>query len=227
MKPKKFEQNKQQALMPIDPDGGGSWLAVNNDGVLLCLLNLYEKQIPLIQEQVLEQAQKQAEGKKKLIQKSRGLLIKSLAFCQSQAELLDQLKTLDLKQYQAFRLLMISKSVKTQLVWDGTVLNQVDLPAFATSSSVDTKSVIHQRSHYFEEQPPQSIEQQLMLHRSHHPAPGKNSICMHRDDATTVSLSHLTIDDKTINYHYWDGSPCSSKVPYALVIPTREYFHTS
>ena len=35
-------------------------------------------------------------------------------------------------------------------------------------------------------------------------------ICMHRDDANTVSLSHISVDSTIARFNYADGAPCES-----------------
>jgi len=54
------------------------------------------------------------------------------------------------------------------------------------------------------------VKAQLNLHQSHYPQKGAYSICMHRDDATTVSLSHLFINQNQVIFNYHNGSPCEN-----------------
>ena len=42
--PLKREENGMQFLSPRDPDGGGTWMLVNEHGVVLCLLNRWHEE---------------------------------------------------------------------------------------------------------------------------------------------------------------------------------------
>ena len=48
------------------------------------------------------------------------------------------------------------------------------------------------------------------LHSSHDPEPGAYSVCMHRDDAVTVSMTLVEVSGDTATMRYHDGSPCQS-----------------
>ena len=50
----------------------------------------------------------------------------------------------------------------------------------------------------------------LPLHRSHAPRKGPLSICMHRHDAETVSLSYITVNLNNLLMRYVNGLPCES-----------------
>ncbi len=199
--PKLFSQNSIQALSPIDPDGGGSWLSVNNMGITLCLLNLYEATTP-------------STGKKI----SRGQIIKKLSFVCSIDELNHWLNRQNLSKFHPFRLLFISESDKTEYQWTGIKLSHHKLGNFATSSSFETERVTRHRMDVYHRKSIKNPQQQLKLHSDHQPEKSPYSICMHRKDATTVSLSHLTITQQTIHFDYWDGAPCLKTRPHSSFI---------
>jgi len=46
------------------------------------------------------------------------------------------------------------------------------------------------------------------LHRSHKPAWGPYSTCMHRDDAATVSYTEVIVSSQQAKMHYHAGAPC-------------------
>jgi hypothetical protein len=60
----------------------------------------------------------------------------------------------------------------------------------------------------------------LDYHRSHEPAAGPHSPCMHRDDAATVSFSWVEVDERQIRFHYAAHSPCLA-APAPAVVLTR------
>ena len=46
------------------------------------------------------------------------------------------------------------------------------------------------------------------LHQSHDPVPGPFSICVHREDAATVSYTEVCCSEEGISMSYRNGSPC-------------------
>jgi hypothetical protein len=46
------------------------------------------------------------------------------------------------------------------------------------------------------------------LHRDHGNEPGAFSICVHRDDAATVSYSEILVSSDRVSFHYHPGRPC-------------------
>ncbi len=48
-------------------------------------------------------------------------------------------------------------------------------------------------------------------HRSHRPEKGAYSICMHREDARTVSFSHVTSKRNGVAFAYVAGPPCRGR----------------
>ncbi|HWJ40692.1 MAG TPA: hypothetical protein VNT29_06150, partial [Candidatus Limnocylindrales bacterium] len=46
------------------------------------------------------------------------------------------------------------------------------------------------------------------FHASHNPSSGAHSVCMHRDDAETVSFSWVRVSGTEVNFFYAPGSPC-------------------
>jgi hypothetical protein len=57
------------------------------------------------------------------------------------------------------------------------------------------------------------------LHRSHTPAAGAFSICMHRSDAITVSYTEIVLASRFATMRYYAGAPCRSLQPHFLQLP--------
>lgn len=55
---------------------------------------------------------------------------------------------------------------------------------------------------------PKTVDKAWAFHRSHVPQAGYLSVCMHRDDANTVSFTHLKVTTDVMEMVYVDGSPC-------------------
>jgi len=255
--PKYFNDLGVKYLMPVDPVGGGSWIAMNQAGLSICLLNYYQQTPP----------------ETELI--SRGLLVKSLISNTSLTKIRSALKKLHLHRYAAFTLLVFPSHLTAQIGdvyavrWDGNELKTVTAVSPMVSSSVALSEVTNYREDHhnsillqhqvlfsgegcndeLEITQPQapsdidSVEENIIeltnqryiddknslaltrFHASHEPTPSYLSVCMHRDDAHTVSFTHLVATRKQLKMNYVCGCPCSSKQhqSYALY-PQRETY---
>jgi len=197
--PQVINIEKTQALMPIDPDGNGSWISTNEFGLTLCLLNYYQGSKP--------------QG----VLISRGLLLKSLSAFSTVESINQQLQKLSLYQYASFSLLAFGLNESGQVTqqtwqWDGKELIVIELMSPFTSSSVKFDEVSLSRLSLAKQLPtPLTVNALIEYHQSHEPEKGYLSVCMHRDDAKSVSFSHIHVGvDKTV-FNYKNGSPCSSK----------------
>ncbi len=190
-------------VMPVDPVGKGSWIATNEFGLTLCLLNYYQGELPggaLI---------------------SRGQLVKKFAHYSGSKALFAEFSSLSLEHYAPFTLVIFdSQLCSTQgnviaLQWNGkALLNTQPLPPLI-SSAVDADNVTASRQRLFAElntvKGPTAASR-LAFHHSHAPEKGHLSPCMHREEAHTVSFTHIITKESTTIY-YRDGSPCS-QTPY-------------
>lgn len=193
-----------RALMPIDPAGGGSWCAVNEHGVGYALLNFYQGRWP----------------KGRL--RSRGQIVKH---CSGFADIMDAqayVADLDLHKFAPFSLLCFSPEVAatpiSMLRWDGRKLTESQQASPLISSALRYQEVFSSRIQVYREiigdpvRPDISEQSFLALHSSHAPTRSALSVCMHRDDAQTVSFSKVTVDSERILYHYADGPPCHTPI---------------
>ncbi|NGN97520.1 NRDE family protein [Grimontia sp. S25] len=202
--PERFREQGTEFLMPVDPDGGGTWIATNQHGLSLCLLNYYQGDIPELP----------------LI--SRGLLVKMLAPSSSVADVVSTLNNLHMGSYAPFTLLVFAPDLNAHhghviaFQWDGHVLTQRPSVEPMISSSVAFQQVMIARREAFKSimTEPQTVEKAWAFHRSHVPEAGYKSVCMHRDDANTVSFTHLSATPGAMEMVYVDGSPCEN-VPTA------------
>ncbi len=194
-------------LSPTDADAGGTWIAVNQYGITVCLLNHYQFQ--------------QIETYKNWI--SRGEIVRQFAVFSKLETAAQEFDSMDLDDYRAFRMFMIQPDGQNLLfVWDGhkaRIERNVTTPK--SSSSVDAKEVKALRKALFADlKLGESQDRQAFFdfHSSHMPTRSKDSVCMHRDDAKTVSFSHVTVLNKNISFAYADGAPCEAKLGDAISI---------
>jgi hypothetical protein len=184
-------------ISPTDADAGGTWIAANHFGVTVCLLNHYQfEQIKTYKQWT-----------------SRGEIVRQFASTRSPGLAAAQFHGLELEDYRAFRMFIIDRSGANCLcVWDGhsaRVEQNVVTPK--SSSSVDARHVKQLRKQLFADMElatSMDTQQYLKFHASHLPSKSKESVCMHRDDANTVSLSYVNATADRIEFSYADGAPC-------------------
>ncbi|MFT5572942.1 MAG: hypothetical protein ACI9FR_001866 [Cryomorphaceae bacterium] len=200
-----------QYISPTDADAGGTWIAVNEYGVTVCLLNHYQfEQIATYQDWV-----------------SRGEVVREFSTTANLSTAIEQFERLALEDYRAFRMFLIDRLGNNILcVWDGhagRIEHNVTTPK--SSSSVDAKHVKQIRNDFFAELnlvQSKNSQDYLSYHASHRPNGSQESVCMHRDDAKTVSLSHVRVSAQGVSFAYADGSPCQAQLGPELALPLAE-----
>ena len=204
--PEKFSSATVDFLSPTDMQGGGSWVASNQLGITVCLLNLYTN-IDLVESEHYL---------------SRGKIIRDIAHLASLREIYQHIAKFDLSLYRTFRVFAIDDSGKNILiVWNGKKLTfEHDTAAPKSSSSVDTQKVVNGRKALFKKIGLQNSTDRAAFfayQRSHEP--NRNySVCVHRELTQTVSLCHIVVDDQSVSFDYYDGSPCECFEPISQQI---------
>ncbi|MEP7343444.1 MAG: NRDE family protein [Acidobacteriota bacterium] len=196
--PQLLDISGTRAIAPRDGDFGGSWISVNEFGLSLCLLNLYEaprRQGPFT---------------------SRGILLMALADCRSRQQVITRTAEARLRQFQPFTLLALAVGEPALIVrWNGSerlIDRDGDQQMPLTSSSFDSSNVMATRRRCFDELAASAgaINPTLLsgFHHSHQPSRSAYSACMHRTDAETVSFSRITVEADSIEFHYYPQAPC-------------------
>jgi hypothetical protein len=194
--PRRYEpRGERPYLAPLDPDGGGTWISINQAGVGLALLNDY--------------AAPQGAGDFE----SRGRLVARLATVATSDEAASGLRRLDLESYRPFRLVIVAPGTAARIHhWDGShSVDETPGPlALVTSSSFDPSAVDSSRRELLERHFDGGSTRQSLeaFHCSHRPERGPLSPCMHRADASTVSRTRLAVVDSRVLMSYLDGPPC-------------------
>lgn len=183
-------------IAPQDTDSGGTWILVNENGLTVGLLNQYP-----------------ANAKSPLTPRvSRGVLMKSLADCQTVQEVGERLAVADLAHSMPFMIFAISVEAGAMVwTWDTHVLHRMEdaesqLPH--TSSSFRTEEVVRARRHLFlnslmEREDSLSPSFFQDYHRIAFKDEGAYAVCMEREDARTVSYCHIQVGlEKPIAFHY-------------------------
>jgi len=199
--PRVVERGGVRYIAPVDSDGGGTWLSANEFGLSVCLLN--------------GSAGLEPSG----IRRSRGLLLRELAWAPSAQECALWLRHLDLSPFAPFSTVILEPGRSAILAqWKGlelTVDPDGDSHMPLTSSSYDVAGVRRARLNEFARQvgAVRPIDPALLywFHSSHGTAPDAYSTCMHREDAETVSFSWVIVSKDAIRFLYSPGAPCQSK----------------
>lgn len=202
--PRRFERAGRAWIAPLDPDGGGSWIGVNDRGVTLALLNGYRR------------ADETAR-----VWRSRGLLVQELFDLERADQLTLRLRALELGEYRSFSLLALDRDAcALTATWDGAQLAfQARESACAPlcSSSLDPTGATKARQALFEELRRErgGVDSELLreFHASHAPERGPLSPCMHRADAQTQSFSRVRVEGDEAQFEHHDGAPCLGLAP--------------
>ena len=181
------------AAMPTDPTGGGSWIGVNNDGLVAAVLNRY----PVVQ---------RATGQRWM---TRGALVPMALACESIEAALASLRDVDAAQFQAFRLVLAQRHEIALLVGDSRELtwatSTLDDPCMFTASSLGDFLVDGPRRRLFDllmGDPAAPLRGQALFHRHQWSDKRDISVVMERGDAATVSRTTVEVSSIGIALQY-------------------------
>lgn len=194
-------------LAPADPDGGGTWIGVNNRGLSLALLNGYKRADDAAREW-----------------RSRGLLVQELLELRDVAAFQQRLRALELRAYRSFTLFALDPGCAAlNAHWDGTSLEfeaQSSGGPPLCSSSLDPTGAAKARRELFARwrEDAGGVDAELLqrFHASHLPERGPLSPCMHRADAMTQSFTRIRCDAQRAELAYSAGAPCLALAPTTL-----------
>jgi len=200
-------------IAPLDGDGGGTWIAVNERGASFCLLNGPAAALRPADAEIA----------------TRGRIPLALVESSSPEAAAAALRALPLDRFRPFELVMFAPGGRGLLGrWSGTALElQLEPPAVQplVSSSFSSEEVRRSRIAVFRrlESAGRSDrgETHLAYHRSHEPERGPRSPCMHRDDARTVSFSRVEVGGREIRFDYVPHAPCAGGPVQTLRLPRR------
>lgn len=189
----------RRAICPSEPTGG-TWIALNDSGVTLALINWYS--IPASTSRATM---------------SRGEIIPSMCASQSAEIIKRLLATLPLGRISPFRLIGVFPTGREigEWQWDRKQLTTKSHRWQGQqwiSSAFDEPTVQKVRSRTFQDFQNQASADTTdwlrRLHRSHLPESGPFSTCMHRSDAVTVSYTEVSVNHDRAAMRHNRGSPC-------------------
>lgn len=192
-----------RVLYPSEPNGG-TWIALNDLGSTLALVNWYSKPA-LDTDRIL----------------SRGEVVLSILHVSTPSQVADTLGGLALHLVKPFRLIGVFPWLKSTVEWrwDMERLQDIRHPWSANqwaSSGFDEPAAQHCRRTQFlqaTQWPSAGSTRRLRgFHRSHLPQPGPMSVCMHRADAATVSYTEVVVSRRLARMRYTPGPPCCTSI---------------
>jgi len=198
--PESISENGVVALMPIDPVGGGSWISTNSAGCTLALLNFYQGLLP----------------KGRLV--SRGRIIRRLCTSKNGDEIEAELALLTLQKFAPFTLLLFESGGDKRVTtwrWTGRALelgySESPLISSAKYYSEVQAARLERYQKLIASTKNNTAEDFRRLHRDHGDKPSAFSFCMHREDASTVSFSHIEVGHACTLFRYQTGAPCEQR----------------
>jgi len=198
--PKILKKGAMEMLYPRELSGG-TWIAANSQGNLLALLNWNGNEASRTGEKC----------------KTRGLTIPELIGLPESSTTNSHFHRMDLNGLLPFRLVGIFRSerVINEWRWDGAARRKLEFSWARKhwfSSSLSDSLAEKERGRTCEtaagEPTAGSKDWLRRLHSSHDPKPGPFSVCVHRQDAATVSYTEVRCGGTQISMGYLDGNPC-------------------
>lgn len=172
-----------RVIWPIDPAGGGTWIAANEHGVVASLLNVNPGS---------------PATRSGSVRSSRGMVIPELIGATRAADAIKRLGALDLSEFQDFRVVIADVRSVFEARWHGGAMRverRIMGPAcFASSGLGDTRALPRidlWRSWLAEGQA--TPELQDAFHRHQWPDRPEVSVRMCRADARTVSTTVVEV----------------------------------
>ncbi len=209
--PEIHEFSDTKVVYPSDGDNG-TWIGVNECGIVLALLNWND---------VI------SHGKGGGKTRSRGQVIPVLIGSRSVAELHAAFLVSNLEAMLPFRLVGVFPSEKQiwEWRWDSTQLrSQVHVWEsrhwFSSSLSDQQAESLRGAACRDAQSEPDagSVPWLRRLHASHAGGPGPFSVCVHREDVTTLSYTEVISTSKAVSVEHFLGSPCRMHSSHLLEI---------
>jgi hypothetical protein len=200
------------ALFPYE-SSGGTWIGANDSGVALALLNRNVE-----------------EGSSRKL-KSRGRVIPQLLVAGTAGELQTAVRRLDLIGTLPFKLVAFIPDERTIIEWnwDATQLRSIIHPwthghwfssGLSDSTAARKRGAVCQAA--WKRARPGTLTWLRQLHRSHRPTRGAFSICVHREDAQTVSYTELSCGERLLKLRYRPGPPCQPADVFTARLDLRQ-----
>ncbi|MDQ8185144.1 NRDE family protein [Pelagicoccus sp. SDUM812002] len=180
-------------IAAIDPDGGGTWLAINEYGLCVFLLNNYGSEAQLAEVPINP--------------RSRGNLPITLASCSSRSKARAKLEEESFGCYRPFLVAIADAEGIDFYSWSGKAFRASPPESgFVTTSSYRTDEIQKYRELRYKDllggKSALGPEDMKRLHIGTPHSDAAFNPMMLRRDSRTRSVSHITVDDEHVSYHY-------------------------
>lgn len=190
----------RSAILPIDPVSEGTWIAVNDAGLAMVLLN--RNPAP-------------EKNRRPASHPSRGTIIPSLLHCDDIHRAKRLACKLVTKSIAPFRLIIVGQGEMVEVAVVHSQLRlaeqkQIDSPLMFTSSGLGDELVEKPRRQLFQDsfQPGNDwVARQDCFHRHSWPNQEHISVCMRRNDARTVSYTVIEVRSESAHMTYTPQAP--------------------
>jgi hypothetical protein len=185
-------------ISPRDSDSGGTWIGVNTHGVAVAIANLFVggNRVP---------------PTRKI---SRGLLVQQLLDSPSILQVERRLRSFDLGAFEPFTMVFLGGGNDPGILrWDRETLVPVAPlgPVLLVTSAGGSRPIEEQRTRLFgtEGEGRLTAERIEALYRAP-PDSALASVCVHRPEVRTVSLTRIEVDSSSVSLQYTPGQPCET-----------------
>jgi hypothetical protein len=198
--PPDVKKHQGRAVISPSEPGGGTWIGLNDHGVCLALINWYSV--------------KQHVSVKPV---SRGEIIRAAQSAGSSKVAETLLRGMPLRRINPFRLIGVFPAERSVVEWRWDLKRLAAKrhrwsPLQWASSGFDEPTAQRVRGATFRRMKQQAsfgtLEWLRRIHRSHTPAAGPFSTCMHRPEAMTVSYTEVSITRTRATMRHHNGPPC-------------------
>jgi uncharacterized protein with NRDE domain len=188
--PTHWPHTKPTFVAPKDMQAGGTWIGVNADGVIACLLNRYDSAPP---------------GRT-----SRGSIVPEALRASSVDGARNALTMIDHSAYSPFTCVVVSRNGATRLDWTGATLTHTDLAAddtiMLTSSSWKFDEVKAQREALFQRvwsNGRDAADRVATFHARRETAHDAWAPMMQRPQTETKSVTQVELSPLGAEMRYW------------------------
>jgi len=208
--PKVRAVNDRSVLCPSEP-GGGTWIALNDGGATLALINWYSICARVVTNPI-----------------SRGEVVNAVSAAIAPAEADRALDQLALRRINPFRLIGVFPAKREVVEWRWDLKRLIRLKCRWESqqwisSGFDELTAQRIRGRTFRQALRQktagSVDWLRRLHRSHAPGRGPFSTCMHRAEAATVSYTEVVVSGAGAVMLHRAGAPCQDGDEFSDHLP--------
>ena len=206
--PVRIDAEGVETVYPRETEGG-TWIAANDRGVALALLNWNDMTHP---------------NARKI--RSRGEVIPELIRMDSHRDVETAFERLDFVGMLPFRLVGVFPAEKEIVEWRWNLrpvnsqLHQWEPRQWFSSSLSDEQAALHRgeacRSAWCQEDAG-SLPWLRKLHAAHDAQRGPFSICVHRENVETLSYTEFACTSTRVLCNYFPGSPCTMTAPETRV----------